>query len=60
MIKEIYLGFLDNVRDSGKINMIGAAPYLAETFKLSKEESEQVLYYWMSTYTQRIQNKGDE
>ena len=63
IMKDVYLEFLDNLRDSAKINMMQSAPYLARTFKLSEEESVQVLQYWMSTYTQRRlmekQNKGD-
>lgn len=51
--EEMYLAFLDNVRDTGKINMMGAGPYLAEYFNLSHKESSRILQYWMNTYNQR-------
>ena len=45
--KDNYFLFLDMVRDSGKINMFGAAPYLAEEFHISKYEARDVLAEWM-------------
>ena len=45
--KDNYFLFLDMVRDSGKINMYGAAPYLAEEFHISKYEARDVLAEWM-------------
>ena len=52
-VEEMYLAFLDNVRDTGKINMMGAGTYLAEHFNLSHKESSRILQYWMNTYNQR-------
>ena len=45
--KDNYFLFLDMVRDSGKINMFGAVPYLAEEFHISKYEARDVLAEWM-------------
>lgn len=39
--------FLNNLRDSGVVNMFGAAPYLAEEFGLDRREAKQVLLEWM-------------
>jgi len=39
--------FLDNVRDSGLINMYGAAPSLIKEFGMSKSEARSVLQKWM-------------
>lgn len=45
--------FLDNLRESGQINMFGAAPVLQDVFDLSRRESRNVLQEWMTTFTQR-------
>jgi histidinol phosphatase-like PHP family hydrolase len=39
--------FLNMVRESGSINMFGAAPHLAEVFGLDRREARQVLFEWM-------------
>ena len=40
--------FLDRLRESGKINMFGAVPYLEQAFKLSRKEATGVLMDWMN------------
>lgn len=46
--------FLDDLQESGVTNMFGARPYLLEAFpKLSKQEAEDILTEWMSTYDER-------
>lgn len=45
--KESYYFYLDMLRDSGRINMYGAAPYLAKEFAISKYEARDVLAEWM-------------
>lgn len=52
-VEECYLAFLDNVRNTGKISMMGAGPYLAEYFNLPHKEANRILQYWMNTYSQR-------
>jgi len=42
--------FLDNLRESGKINMFGAAPYVAEMFDISKAQARQMLTSWMDSF----------
>ena len=39
--------YLTELRDSGAVNMFGAAPYLAEEFGLDRREAKQVLLEWM-------------
>ena len=46
--------FLDRLRDSGRINMFGAAPYLEKAFGLSKKEAREVLLQWMKSF-----NRGE-
>jgi hypothetical protein len=42
--------YLDSLRDSGRINMLGAAPYLAEAFCMSRSEAREVLRQWMESF----------
>lgn len=39
--------YLCELRDSGAINMFGAAQYLEEEFELDRREAKQVLLEWM-------------
>jgi hypothetical protein len=39
--------FLDELRDSGAINMMGAAEPLAEYFDIPKRDAREVLFAWM-------------
>jgi hypothetical protein len=48
--KETYFAFLDNLRDSGKINMFGAAPVLGEVFNLTRLEAREIVQNWMEDY----------
>jgi hypothetical protein len=45
--------FLDSVRESGAINMFGAAPYVAEAFGVSKQEARDLVKNWMQTFAER-------
>ena len=47
------LEFLDELRESGVTNMFGAAPYVQEEFDLDKNQSKEVLSYWMHTFSER-------
>jgi hypothetical protein len=44
---EIY-SYLDELRESGKVNMMGATPYLVQEFSLSEKEAKDALFSWMS------------
>jgi hypothetical protein len=58
-IEEEYLTFLDELRESGITNMLGAAPFIEEEFGLNHDRSVEILVYWMRTFTQRHE-KGDK
>lgn len=46
-----HLDYLDYLRESGVCNMFGAATYLQAEFpELYKEESREILVYWMKTF----------
>lgn len=40
--------YLCDLRDSGAINMFGAAPYLMRDFGLDRYEAKDVLLAWMA------------
>ena len=45
--------FLNDLRDSGEVNMYGARPYLVDEFDLDKKDSSELLSMYMegSLYT---------
>ena len=45
--------FLDKLRESGELNMFGAAPYVSEAFGVSKKEARDLLKNWMDTFAER-------
>ena len=50
---EDHLDYLDELRDSGEINMWGAAEYLELNFALTREEAAAIWAYWTRTYKER-------
>lgn len=42
--------FLDRLRDSGRTNMFGAAPYLEQEFGMTRQEAPVVLGEWQRTF----------
>lgn len=42
--------FLDDLRESGQINMFGAGPVVAEVFGLNKVEAREVVGAWMKNF----------
>ena len=54
IVKDEHLTFLDELRETGAINMFGAAPYLAEAFEMNKQEARRVLMYWMETFGEEL------
>ena len=50
-VQDRHLSYLDAVRESGLINMFGAAPYLVNEFpELDKRKAREVLSYWMANF----------
>ena len=45
-----YKEYLDNLRDSGETNMLGAGRYLQQEFGLDKREARKILAEWMGSY----------
>ena len=44
--------FLNDLRESGSINMFGARPCLAKQFELSKKESLNTLVKWTENFNE--------
>lgn len=49
--KDYYM-FLEELRESGVTNMLGATPYLEKEFGMGREESYIVLLNWMNNYSE--------
>jgi hypothetical protein len=45
-----YFAYLNALRESGAINMFGAAPHLAAAFSLSNSQARDILLKWMESY----------
>ena len=41
-----YYAFLEKLRESGKTNMFGAAPYLMVEFGIDEKEAKEILFKW--------------
>lgn len=46
-----FFAYLDDLRESGVINMFGAGAYLQDGFNISREDASAVLSKWMSTFS---------
>ena len=57
MNKEILFNFLDDLRESGSVNMFGAGPVLQEVFGLERLEARMVVKDWMESFSERM--KGE-
>ena len=53
MEKEKYFIYLDELRESGAINMFGAGSYLANEFGLERKEAGEIFAEWMETFSKR-------
>lgn len=50
---EEHFEYLDRLRESGRTNMFGTAPYLVDIFDLTKSEANAILMEWMKTFSER-------
>ena len=53
IVTEDHLEYLDDLRESGVVNMFGAAPYVRREFGLSEKDAGDTLQYWMDTFSNR-------
>jgi len=54
--KEYYV-YLEELRQSGEINMYDASSYLRKEFGLGRREAINVLSNWMDNYAELIEKK---
>lgn len=54
--REEIFTYLDNLRDSGTLNMFAAAPYVAAAFDLKTSDAITLVSYWMKTFGKRHPN----
>ena len=52
MTKE-HKNFLDNLRNSGKINMFCSVPYIQEEFVLKDRDAREILIEWMESFEKK-------
>ncbi len=48
--KKEWFEYLDRLRESGRVNMFGAAEYLWKAFGISQQEARETLIDWMDSY----------
>jgi hypothetical protein len=51
--KELMFEYLDDLRESGEVNMFGSGAYLQSEFGLSRHEAKVVVMEWMKTFGER-------
>ena len=51
--KEKMFLYLDDLRESGQVNMFGSGPYLQSEFELTRYEARDVVLEWMKTFGER-------
>ena len=44
--KEVFM-FLDNLRETGEMNMFGAVPLIIEEYGFSRASAKEYLFKWM-------------
>ena len=49
-LENMMFDYLDELRESGKINMFGAGPYLERQFSIDKYVAKEVLVSWMNGF----------
>jgi len=47
------LEYLDELRESGRTNMFGAASYLQKEMGLEEKDAKAALMYWMKSFDER-------
>ena len=45
-----YFKYLYRLQRSGRTNMMGAGPYLQQSFGLDRNEAREILLFWMDKY----------
>jgi len=51
--KESVFEFLDDLRESGAVNMFGAGQFVQEAFDVDRREARTLVGEWMDTFSER-------
>jgi hypothetical protein len=51
--KESVFKFLDDLRESGAVNMFGAGQFVQEAFDVDRREARTLVGEWMDTFSER-------
>jgi len=49
--------YLNRLRESGKVNMFGAAPYVEMEFGVNRREARNIVADWMSWVSENPSNR---
>lgn len=49
-VEDEHLEYLDELLESGQINMFGAMPYLQRELFFTREEAKECFIYWVRTF----------
>jgi hypothetical protein len=49
-VDDDHLKFLDELRESGIVNMFGATPFIIDAFNIDRKLAELILKYWMDSF----------
>ena len=52
-VRKVVYEFLDELRESGTVNMFGASSYLESYFDIDSKTARIILSYWMQSYSER-------
>lgn len=53
LVTDEHLEYLDELRESGITNMMGAGPYVINRFSVSRKEAQDIVIYWMESFEER-------
>ncbi len=52
VLTEEHKTFLNDLRESGVTNMLGAAPYIRAHFSVTMQEAREILSAWIDTFSE--------
>ena len=53
-----WLDYLDDLHESGDVNMFAAAPYLMDEYGMQPKDARKMLVYWMETFEARHKGRS--
>lgn len=60
VVLDEHLEYLDELRESGQVNMFGAQRFLRDDFGLEPRAAVVILRYWMDTFAERHRGGGEK